>query len=296
MDLGPVRTVLCAVDLSTEGDEAIRQAHALATLLGAELVAFHAMPSMTESAPLFPTGAQADATAFVGLQRRVLEALAARVHDVTGRSPEAFRVELGTGTAHAAIVQAAERLTAGLIVVGGAGAKGVARQLLGAVAERVVRAAHCPVWVAHPGAGDGAVVAATDFSPAANQAVALAADLAQRQRAPLAVVHALSIDHVLPVGAEPAWSVWTKDELSKLRADARAHLDSSLAKGSFAAEAVIADTAPATAVLKLAEERRARVICVGTVGRTGLRRMMLGSVAEEVVRRARCPVLVVRST
>jgi nucleotide-binding universal stress UspA family protein len=289
----PVRTVVCAVDLSAEGDEAIRQAHTLAKLYGAKLIGFHAMPSPATASPFFPTDVQAADTAFVGLERSVLEALTERMLDVTGRGPHEFRVELGYGNPSSAILDASEQLKADLLVVGGAGPSERVRRLLGAVAEDVARYAHCPVWVAHRGAGTGPVVAATDFSKPADAALEAAVDFSRRTEAGLAVVHALSIDHVLPTGKE-AWSVWSPDELNRMRADAKKHLSDVIARTGVNADPVVTDTAPAPAVLALAEQRQARLICVGTIGRTGLRRVVMGSVAEAVIRKAHCPVLVTR--
>lgn len=51
---------------------------------------------------------------------------------------------------------------------------------------------------------------------------------------------------------------------------------------------------PATAIVEAAEEENADLIVLGTHGRTGLTRLLMGSVAEAVVRRARCPVLTVK--
>jgi nucleotide-binding universal stress UspA family protein len=51
----------------------------------------------------------------------------------------------------------------------------------------------------------------------------------------------------------------------------------------------------ATEILRLAEEAKADLIVMGTHGRTGLSRLVLGSVAEQVVRKARCPVLTVKA-
>ena len=48
---------------------------------------------------------------------------------------------------------------------------------------------------------------------------------------------------------------------------------------------------PATAVVELADEEAVDMIVMGTHGRTGLSRLLMGSVAEAVVRRAKCPVL-----
>ncbi len=50
---------------------------------------------------------------------------------------------------------------------------------------------------------------------------------------------------------------------------------------------------PFLGIVKLAEEEHADVIVMGTHGRTGLKHMLIGSVAEKVVRRSHCPVLVV---
>lgn len=52
---------------------------------------------------------------------------------------------------------------------------------------------------------------------------------------------------------------------------------------------------PADAVVDLAKEEKAELIVMGTHGRTGLSRLLMGSVAEAVVRRAPCPVFVFKS-
>jgi nucleotide-binding universal stress UspA family protein len=59
-------------------------------------------------------------------------------------------------------------------------------------------------------------------------------------------------------------------------------------------EPLVLEGSPASEIAALAESRHAAVVVVGSVGRTGLARMLLGSVAEEVSRRAPCSVLVVR--
>jgi len=53
---------------------------------------------------------------------------------------------------------------------------------------------------------------------------------------------------------------------------------------------------PASEIVRIADERKADMIVLGTHGRTGLTRMLMGSVAESIVRRAPCPVLVYRET
>jgi len=57
----------------------------------------------------------------------------------------------------------------------------------------------------------------------------------------------------------------------------------------------LAEGVPAEEVLRVARRQRADLLVLGTHGRTGLRRALMGSVAERIVSQARCPVLTVRS-
>ncbi len=60
-------------------------------------------------------------------------------------------------------------------------------------------------------------------------------------------------------------------------------------------EHLLAEGSPATAILQIAQERQCDLIVMGTHGRTGLTRVVMGSVAEQVVRNATCPVLTVKT-
>lgn len=293
----PFTKVLCATDLSEHADEAMRQAAAVAGLYSAKLVVFHAMPHASMSAPLFPHLGEAEREGFVALERRVLEALHHRVAEVVGRGSH-VEVLLGSGAAHSAIVEQAERVGADLIVVGGDGPRGVARALLGAVAERVVRYAHAPVWVARGSAGSGPVVVGTDFSASASAALALGVDYAKRTGAKVLLAHGLGIAKLIPVPGppvdQPAFPTWSMKEIQTLREAARERCIATGAALGVETEVVVNDDAPAQALPALAASSSARLISVGTSGHTGLRRVLLGSVAEEVVRKAACPVLVTR--
>jgi nucleotide-binding universal stress UspA family protein len=293
----PFQTILCATDLSTDGDEALRHADALARLYHARLVVFHALPDLARSSPLFPHLAQRDNGAFVGLERRVLEALRASAQTITGRTDADVVFELGFGSADTAIVEHATQRGADLVVVGGAGPKGAARAVLGAVAERVVRHAHCPVWVARAGPTEGPVVIGTDFSDPAVPALERGVDHARRLGARLTAVHAISMPTLQVPGDSPeapAFPVWSEDEINDVRARASAKLGEALARFGMEKAGVVDDGAPVEAILSVAEKHSARLICVGTLGRTGVRRLLLGSVAEAVVRKAHCSVLVER--
>jgi nucleotide-binding universal stress UspA family protein len=131
----------------------------------------------------------------------------------------------------------------------------------------------------------------TDFSDCAEVALRDALDLALRTGATLESVH------VLPGPSDYDAGAGSQESTVRLREAVNRQL------GEMSAEArdqltleysVVAGRHPGPAVLRHAEERRADLIVLGTHGRRGLRHLLLGSVAEEVVRTAPCSVLAVR--
>jgi nucleotide-binding universal stress UspA family protein len=129
----------------------------------------------------------------------------------------------------------------------------------------------------------------TDFSASSRPAFDLACALARDYRADLVIAHAIAPVHVFApdgiVSASP-----TEDPID---VHARfGHLRPSDPGVSVDYRAVEGE--PADAVLKLARDVGADVIVMGTHGTSGLMRLLVGSVAESVMRKAPCPVLTVR--
>jgi nucleotide-binding universal stress UspA family protein len=128
----------------------------------------------------------------------------------------------------------------------------------------------------------------TDFSDSSKQAFRLACALAHDHRARLIVVH------VLPDGMVPLNEMMTplreehaevKRQLEQVQArDPKLRLEHRLLFGD-----------PVVEICRLAKETKAGLIVMGTHGRSGLSRFLMGSVAEQVVRKAACPVLTVRT-
>jgi len=137
------------------------------------------------------------------------------------------------------------------------------------------------------------IVAATDFSEPADHAWRTARELAHVHRAELVLLHVFV---ELPLYAEtPATVVlqvyeeqrrWVQDELHARAKDAAAD-------GVTVRTRLETGSAPET-IARVAGEEHADLVVVGTHGRSGLDRIILGSVAERVVRVVPCPVLVVR--
>ncbi|HMF16284.1 MAG TPA: universal stress protein [Gemmataceae bacterium] len=133
-----------------------------------------------------------------------------------------------------------------------------------------------------------AILHPTDFSDNSRQAFDLACSLARDHRARLIVVH------VLPEPRVPLGGIMTpppaedypeaRKQLAKIKvSDHRIQLDRRLAVGD-----------PVTEICRLARNAKCRLIVMGTHGQKGLNRFLMGSVAEQVVRKADCPVLTVR--
>ena len=130
-----------------------------------------------------------------------------------------------------------------------------------------------------------------DFSPYSEHALDYALGLAGRLGARIHIVNAIGA--ALPELS----SALTDQMISSIRHDNAAALDKLLqprrALASFGEITVVDDDAR-DAILKAARAVHADLIVIGTHGRRGLQRVLLGSVAEDVLRRAPCPVLAVR--
>ncbi|MDI3284845.1 universal stress protein [Polyangium sp. 15x6] len=297
MALGNV--VLVATDLSESADEAIKLGHEYAERAGGKLVVCHVVHEVLRSAPLFPQAIQADMEAVIHAESHAAAAVEDRVKDLTGRPSNGFEVRIESGGADASILRVAEDVGATLVVTGSRGLTGIARLLLGNVAERIVRYAHCPVLVARPHARTKKILAATDLSELSQPGVALAGQVAAEQRGALTVLHALDIlpspalGFTVPFGGVPV--IPPPELVEQMRTAADGVLVGMVERLGIKAGRRVVEGDAATMVIRTAEELDAELVVVATHGRTGLARAALGSVAEKIVRGVHCSVLVARS-
>jgi nucleotide-binding universal stress UspA family protein len=137
----------------------------------------------------------------------------------------------------------------------------------------------------------------TDFSAASRPAFVKAIEFAQARRSDLLLVHVLNPSEPL-IGDEyispPTYQqfrktsrVWALKQHERLIARARA--------ARVHATALVLEGAEAEQIVALARSRRASMIVMGTHGRSGIARALLGSVASSVLSHAPCPVLTVRA-
>ena len=296
--MATTRRVLVASDLSDAADEAVRQAHAWARAHGADLLACHVIPEAFLNNPLFPQQTEGEAVDFVEHSRLVAQRLDERVLRLTGRSDDEYDIVIGGGEVAATLIREAEQAGASLVVVGSRGLSGIERLLIGDVAERVVRYAHGPVLVARATAKKGVVLVATDFSDPSALALKTAVEEAHARHARLALLHCVetgpapAVALSLPFGG--AWQGLPPEAIESAR-NATEGLLRDTAKGLGVEADILAETGdPVRSILEAADRIGAELIVIGTHGQTGIARLLLGSVAEKVVRGASCSVLVAR--
>ncbi len=199
-----------------------------------------------------------------------------------------------------AIVAYAGEMSADLIVIGSHGRRGLRRMLVGSVTEEVVHTAPCPVLVAHVPEPASApvrrILVPTDFSASGVPALEWAETLASGYGARLVLLHVLEdfapmepyevtfgtlIDEVLPQMEE-----YAQKELERTAA--------TLAGKGLDVETHVVHGRPADAILDFAGDQDIDLLAMASHGRTGLERLLLGSVAARVMRSAPCPVLIVK--
>ena len=286
MSIFPTK-ILLATDGSEEAELAARTAADLADKTGSELHVVHVLvlPPETLHDP-FGTAAREE---FEKRGRARLEELVGRLEVSGGAVGEAhFRV----GSPGAEIVAQAEEVGAGLVVLGSRGLGAMKRALMGSVSDSVVRHAPCPALVVRgePLAFPTKILLATDGSEEAKLAATTAAVLAGGTDSEL---------HVVTVGPFlPTVFAATEEEPARMAREARRTLDEQVglieAAGGRVAQAHLRLGGTAEEIVALAEDVGTGLIAMGSRGRGGIRRALMGSVSERVVRHAHCPVMIIR--
>ncbi len=190
-----------------------------------------------------------------------------------------------------ALIAASQR--AAMIVVGSRGHGALAGLLLGSVSQHVARHAACPVVVVREQANPRAnrIVVGVDAGPSSESAIGFAFDEASRRGVPLTAIHGWQVtsDRLNPDAA--VTNVPAKDTgRDRFLAEALAGWSENYPDVQVAAEAIPVHPAR---VLADASEAAALVV-VGSRGRGAFAELLLGSVSQNVLQHARCPVAVVR--
>jgi nucleotide-binding universal stress UspA family protein len=207
------------------------------------------------------------------------------------------------------VCKVAKQIEADLIVLQTHGRTGFTRFFEGSHAERIVQHSPCPVLVARKRTGKAgrpsgaaattsidSILVPVDFSQCSFEALEYAIGFAERVAARLIVFHAVYIDYAYTADGYAMADLTVLIDRARIDAEREMQEFVRLAKfRSVQFETVVTLAPPGPDICGFAEKRDVDLIITATHGRTGLKHLLMGSVAEHVVRHARQPVLVVPS-
>jgi nucleotide-binding universal stress UspA family protein len=208
------------------------------------------------------------------------------------------------------ICRLAQRVPADLIVMPTHGRTGLTHTFLGSTAERVVQHSPCPVLITRVRKEKMAKVEAektasgrartilvpVDFSEASAAALHYAIDFAESAAAKLIILHVVYLGDALSTDGMGIYRL--SDVREKAREEAGCLLESFLSQvnfGNVQYQTLLKTGHPVAEICAMADQRKVDLIITATHGHTGLTHLLIGSVAEQVVRRANQSVLVVPS-
>ena len=283
--------IIICTDGSEYSEGAVREGIGLAKKNNAKITALSVIDFNAEFDALAPD-----------LLEKMEEQAAGHVRNVKGLAEKeglscnAF--VLRSENAYLAIAEEATKLKADLIIMGRRGRTGLKRLLVGSVAKRTIGHAPCNVLVIPRNAAltCRTILLATDGSKFSEAAAAEAIVMAKKCGAELIVVTAVHAESLAPL--DVVSSQMQKDLIAGVEM-AAAEKSITFVRGLAEKEQVKISAltyagSPADVIIHTAQEKKADLIVVGSHGRTGLDRMLLGSVAERVIGTADCATLVVK--
>jgi nucleotide-binding universal stress UspA family protein len=271
---GPWKKLLVCTDASPHSQTAVNKTLALARLCGSTVFVVQVLQIVPEFACAAPDR-MARLAEEIRLQMEAITAEAAaggvtvKTHICRNVSPSS------------AILEEIERRQPDLVVMGRYGKTGLTRLMLGSVTARVIGLSPVKVLVVPLGStlGFSRILIASDGMPCSAPAIREALAIARQMRGQLLAIS------VLPRKREPGLAEASLENLHIIAAEQGVDLESRVLVGE-----------PDATIIEVAQKSLTELIIMGSHGRTGIKRLLLGSVAERVIGGAVCPVLVVKKT
>ncbi len=295
-----LQQVMAGVDFSPRSLNALREAQRIARWDGARCLALHVLDEDVVE-DLSDRVEVARDEVLIGANRR----LSAEIESALGPGHD-VESEVVIGHPFRALIAEVERCQAGLLVLGSSGSGGDPARV-GTVAGRCVRKAPVNVLLVRAVAGDGfrRIVAGVDFSETAVKAARHAVHIALRDGAELIFLHihqppAVMIDDPGYFGTlDVALMDQFDEELveavdEKLKDFARERIEEAGASTLNWRTETLRHGNVRAAINGFLQETGADLAVVGTIGRTGLKSLLLGTTAEKVIHHAPCSVLTVK--
>ncbi|MDA8099195.1 MAG: universal stress protein [Nitrospiraceae bacterium] len=283
--------LLLATDASLHSEGAIREAIRLAKQCGSTLEAISVIETNPEYEALAPKSIEKAEKA----AREHLDAVAGRAKS-EGVSCSVAVLE-GEDSYRSVVDEAVKQKTT-MIVMGRRGRTGLKRLVMGSTTARVIGHAPCTVLVVPRAATVEfkSVVVATDGSRYSAAAASEAIGIAKRNGSKLTVVAVVPAEIATPTDVDfvaDRRELIAEREMQEAEKNAKA-VKEAAAKEQVNVKAFVMTGKPADAIMEAAKDANADLVVVGSHGRTGLEKLLMGSVAERVIVLASSAVLVVK--
>jgi nucleotide-binding universal stress UspA family protein len=301
---GRIRTILVPTDFSAPALKALMYAGALGKKFRAKLHLVH-VDDVGIDDPMVGS--------FYGLDAEIGKKLGQRLQRIAAECATpvpASRCHVRIGRAYYQVCREARKLKADLIITSTHGFTGLKRVLMGSTAERIVRYAPCPVLIVREHERDFVrvqsgvagefslelkkILVPVDFSVHSDHALRYAIGWARRLGASVAVLHIVRPQYFAAMDAYAACNLAAI--MDALRESAETQMRELVRQTPWAGvpfQAKVMVGLPGRVIGEFAAGIEADLIVTSTHGRTGLKHVLMGSVAEQVVRYSRSAVLVV---
>lgn len=292
------KSIIVPIDFSDTSIKALDYALAIAEEFGSQIHLVHVLefPAVFNSTSQ-PSYANWDNEAKKSATIRLAELVEEKIDELIS-----VNSEVRFGRAYQAVCETAKEQKADLIVIGTHGFTGLKHLLLGSTAERVIRHAPCSVLVVRKQISRYVeailkpknILVPTDFSKPAEQAFRLAIAFAKQYQAKIHLLYIVPAHYAIGDYDVMDYAMLAAEE-KKIGQKKLATLSKGLLTKKISVATRLRHGRPAVEINEAAAELECDVIVISTHGLTGWKHVLLGSVTEEVVRHASCPVLVVRN-
>ena len=283
--MGEVRRILCAVDLTQRSDAALMRAVLLARDRGARLTVLHVVDSR-----------QAERVVRMQANRAYVELLS-QIERLFGSVASSIDVAVRRGKRREVIASSAQEWDVDLIVLASPTARRV-DSIIGTTAERLIRQTKRSVLVVRSEASDvyRRVAIATELSAAAVPMMRTAVRLGALQDASAAIIHAAhpSYDSMLRVAGIDEATIHGYQRSSE--AEAREQLQGMINEATLPfsnTRVIVRSDPPSHAIRAVLEYERPELLAIGASRWFMFKRLLIGSVADELLRAVSCDVLVI---
>jgi universal stress protein E len=282
-----MKRIIAATDFSERADIAIERAAMLAQQYGAEFVLVNAVDDDASPALIVQKRKEAE---------RLMTGIAEHLDEPDRGRP---RTHVQLGLPADAIITAAARESADLIVVGAHRRRLLSEVFSGTTSERVIRMGTRPVLraVTTPVRPYRLITAALDMSDASFHALASARNLGLLEQAALSVLHVVEPErHGMSLGVDAEYAIGDDATRDKAVVAAKQRLSELLQQLQFtdiAASVQVETGRPFFVLQRVLAESKPDLLVLGTRGQSGLKRAVLGSLAEAALREFDCDILIV---